>query len=364
MEGMNIISEEEKIRYPNSFKWGTFLNWILLAVHFILLVTFGFVGAWIMVLVNVFSVFFYSRAFVTIKDKPDTYMKLTFIEILFHMLAAVVCVGWDCGFQQYCFAVVGIVFFSNHLLLRDGAKGFQPMVFCVFSGIAYMFSRFVGLHLSPVYDVTPEFEKILFTLNGMLVLVLISLVSYIYVSGIQENETDLMDVAEYDALTQLANRHRIDRVLPLYGIDKDGSSVKYAIAIMDIDNFKKVNDNFGHLAGDQVLKDIARILRNYEGKEVLVFRWGGEEFMIITVGDDPYAKLMDICEKVRCDVAGNVSMFEYYRIVVTISSGVAEIETGEDFKALTERADKCLYHAKGNGKNQVVGAKEYLADKE
>ena len=80
--------------------------------------------------------------------------------------------------------------------------------------------------------------------------------------------------------------------------------------------------------------------------------------MIIYIGDDPYNKLMSLCEKVRCDVAGNVSMFDYFRIVVTVSSGVATCSVGEGFKELTDRADKCLYQAKGNGKNQVVGAKD------
>ena len=84
--------------------------------------------------------------------------------------------------------------------------------------------------------------------------------------------------------------------------------------------------------------------------------------MIIMIGDDNYNRLMELCEKIRSDVAANVTMFEYFRIVVTISAGVASSIMGEDFKALTERADKCLYHAKGNGKNQVVGSVDFLGD--
>lgn len=362
MEGMNIVSEEERIKYPSSYRWGTLFNWILLAVHFSLLVAFGFTAAWIMVAFNTFSVFLYSRLFSVLKDKPALYMKLVYGEIILHMMAAVVCVGWDCGFQQYCFCVVGIAFFTNYVIMSDGAGSFSPMVLCIISGISYLFAIFVGIYMEPVYEVSPIFSRVSYTFNGILVIGLVTIFSYVYVTHIQQNETDLMDVAEYDALTQLANRHRIDRVLPIYGIDKDGSSVSYAAAILDIDNFKKVNDNFGHLAGDQVLRDIARILRNHESKEVQAFRWGGEEFMLLVVGDGSYDRLMEICEKVRGEVANNVTMFEYFRIVVTISAGVAANTADEDFKALTERADKCLYHAKGNGKNQVVGAREFFAN--
>ena len=315
-----------------------------------------------MVGVNTASVFFYSRMFNTLKTRPGLFLKLVFSEIIIHMMLAIVCVGWDCGFQQYCFCIVGIAFFTNYIITKDGAEGFSPLALCIVSAIVYLFSIFVGVYLEPVYRVSQIFKNVTFTVNGIMVLGLVTIFSYIYVTHIQQSETDLMDVAEYDALTQLANRHRIDRVLPIYGIDKNSSGVSYSAAIMDIDNFKKVNDNFGHLAGDQVLRDIARILRNYESNDVLAFRWGGEEFMIIMIGDDNYNRLMELCEKIRSDVAANVTMFEYFRIVVTISAGVASSIMGEDFKALTERADKCLYHAKGNGKNQVVGSTDFLGD--
>lgn len=358
MEGMNIVPEEELIKYPVSYRWGTQMNWSLLIIHVALLIVFGVWGAWTMVLVNCCSVLVYLKMFPTIKQKPGLYMRVAILEVLVHMIFAVVCIGWSAGFFTYTFVVVPFAFFTDYTVRKDGAKGFNPVIIAVISVITFIMCKVISMNVSPVYAVEKLYIDIMCVVNGFMVLTIMATFAYIYINNIVDNETELMDVAEYDALTELGNRHRIDRVLPLYGIDIDASKSPYAVAILDIDNFKKVNDNFGHLAGDQVLRDMARILRHYESSDTLIFRWGGEEFMIIIIGDDPYKKMMTLCEKVRCDVAGNVSMFDYFRIVVTVSSGVAQCSVGEGFKELTDRADKCLYQAKGNGKNQVVGAKD------
>ncbi|MCR5452206.1 MAG: GGDEF domain-containing protein [Lachnospiraceae bacterium] len=358
MEGMNIVPEEELIKYPVTYKWGKLFNWTLLAIHFILLVVFGLWGAWIIALVNCVSLLVYIKLLGVIKDYPDRFFLIVFAEIVIHMVAATICVGWDSCFYIYTIGVIPFGFFSDYMSRKDGAKGFNPLVLTAMSGLAYLVERLYTLFNPAIYNIDKSKVEGLGIVNMVMVGAFLTISTYVFINSILDNESELMDVAEYDALTELGNRHRIDRTMPLYGIDVDCSKKLYSTAILDIDNFKKVNDNFGHLAGDQVLRDIARILRHYESSDVFVFRWGGEEFMIIVIGDDSYSKLMELCEKVRCDVAGNVSIFDYFRIVVTISSGVAECCIGEAFKDLTERADKCLYQAKGNGKNQVVGAKD------
>jgi diguanylate cyclase (GGDEF)-like protein len=177
----------------------------------------------------------------------------------------------------------------------------------------------------------------------------------VFLERIIDNVRKIVRTAEYDELTGLANRHQIAKLLKIHDIGGPTGPTNYGVAIIDIDNFKKVNDQFGHLAGDRVLYDIAVILRSVETSGTYAFRWGGEEFMILTLEDEATERLRDVCERVRKLVAANTTIYELHRIGVTVSVGYTKADAvSEDFSSVVERADTCLYYAKGHGKNQVI----------
>ncbi len=157
--------------------------------------------------------------------------------------------------------------------------------------------------------------------------------------------------AYHDELTTLYNRHgfnsRIDEIFSA------PEKCKVAVIMMDIDDFKAVNDTYGHDAGDVVLKNIAGVIVNVLGNDAVYCRWGGEEFNVfLKDADDPVA----IAEKIREQAENTVSVFEDYRIKVTLSLGVciAEDMTKTKIAKLINTADKNLYESKHTGKNKVT----------
>lgn len=159
-----------------------------------------------------------------------------------------------------------------------------------------------------------------------------------------------------DALTGLLNRHAL---YPILNKELD-RAVRYArpfsIILFDIDEFKAVNDNYGHLEGDMVLKELSKLVNGLLRKTDYAGRWGGEEFLLILPETDTAEALM-LAERIRMKIE-DTFFTEVYNI--TASFSVAAYRTSQNLEALLECADKALYQAKNNGRNQVIVFQEEL----
>lgn len=161
------------------------------------------------------------------------------------------------------------------------------------------------------------------------------------------------ELSETDAVTQIANRHRLSKVLAELINKENAVENKVSIIMIDIDHFKRINDQFGHSEGDLVLKNISHLLRKHKDDSLTAGRWGGEEFLLICPNTD-LEKATDLAEEIRQDV----EKFEFKQNVnVTISLGVAEMKKNENTDEFIERADKALYEAKKSGRNQTKQSK-------
>ncbi len=171
---------------------------------------------------------------------------------------------------------------------------------------------------------------------------------------IYEENVKLKDKLKTDPLTNTANRHffdfqfskRIDEAKTFKNI--------FGLLIIDIDDFKHVNDTYGHLIGDEVLKIVAKSLASNVAKPDLISRWGGEEFVGLINVDNNEALLM-IAERLRHVVQGSSYIMEDGKTIdVTVSIGGSLFNDNDDQKSLIKRADEYMYEAKKNGKNQSV----------
>jgi diguanylate cyclase (GGDEF)-like protein len=124
--------------------------------------------------------------------------------------------------------------------------------------------------------------------------------------------------------------------------------------MLDIDHFKKINDEHGHAAGDAILRQLAEILRHASRAEDMVFRYGGEEFAAILT-NAPLKIALQIAERIRTQVEASSFQWEGRKIPVTLSIGVA-VAGGKDAdgEALIRAADAALYQAKQSGRNRVA----------
>lgn len=169
-----------------------------------------------------------------------------------------------------------------------------------------------------------------------------------------------MAMAVTDPLTGAYNRHYLEQNLPrLFDRSKKDGKV-ISIAIVDIDHFKKINDTYGHHAGDQVLQEVVRRLQASIRFFDMVVRLGGEEFAVV-MPDAPYAAALQAAERLRQTIAESPLPISVApgALNATMSVGVATSEHGQIAAVdLLQLADKALYLAKETGRNKVVGAKE------
>jgi diguanylate cyclase len=160
-----------------------------------------------------------------------------------------------------------------------------------------------------------------------------------------------------DPLTTLANRKYLDSSLPKAITDARAGNEHLSLLMTDIDHFKKFNDNYGHLTGDQVLRLVAvAVKQNVKGMDTAA-RYGGEEFAIL-LPNTILRDAMIVAEHIRRAVMGKELMKRStgeHLGRVTISVGVATLRPSDTAQSLIERADTCLYAAKRGGRNKVVG---------
>lgn len=170
---------------------------------------------------------------------------------------------------------------------------------------------------------------------------------------LHENEKFRME-ASLDPLTKLMNRRSFNKIFErIYHRFKE-KGISFSLAILDLDHFKNVNDAHGHTAGDQVLQSIAQILlKNQRIGIDYAFRYGGEEFAVLSSNTNA-SEMRAYLERLRNIVANHATAYKGREIKVTFSAGVCEVEFETNPEELIAQADRALYQAKDNGRNQVV----------
>jgi two-component system cell cycle response regulator len=163
---------------------------------------------------------------------------------------------------------------------------------------------------------------------------------------------ELRRLAVEDPLTGLANKGAFAAALEREVARARRHARPLALALLDVDHFKAVNDRHGHLAGDQVLRELARAVAPLVRAEELFARVGGDELALL-LPDVTLERAAIFAEKVRARVEASACDFGGTHIAVTVSAGVAALAPGEDPEALVARADQRLYDAKRCGRNRV-----------
>ncbi len=183
---------------------------------------------------------------------------------------------------------------------------------------------------------------------------LLQLVAYLSVPHLEIAR--LKRLNESDPLTLLHNRRHIQERLPVE-IQRSRRSGKPLVAAMiDIDRFKRVNDNHGHDVGDEVLCEVADRLRQVSRSSDVVCRWGGEEFLCI-FPETNMRQGRPVAERIRRSIADTPFLTSAGPLQLTISLGICRLSSGDDAHSLLRRADQALYSAKRQGRNRVVAAK-------
>ena len=173
----------------------------------------------------------------------------------------------------------------------------------------------------------------------------------------KELESELERLAKTDKLTGAYNRAKLDEVLDLEMDRASRYTRPLSVALFDVDCFKEVNDNYGHISGDRVLRAAADLIREHMRKVDWLVRFGGDEFLVIAPDTD-LEGIEVMTERIRKAVEEFDFGCDVPRGMVTVSIGVARYEDGDGADELISRADNRLYEAKEGGRNKVVSHSE------
>jgi diguanylate cyclase (GGDEF)-like protein len=161
-----------------------------------------------------------------------------------------------------------------------------------------------------------------------------------------------MATAFRDPLTGVNNRTAMEEALPREVELALRHKMTLSMLIIDLDHFKKINDGYGHAAGDCVLRSAAKMIQQALRTSDQIFRFGGEEFVVLLPSTDGNGAKI-VAERIRKNLEDNHSSCEGTVINVTASIGIAQLEQGDNQHLFFDKADKSLYRAKALGRNQV-----------
>lgn len=173
----------------------------------------------------------------------------------------------------------------------------------------------------------------------------------------KEHSIDMEKMAKTDPLTQLPNRRAVLDRISYEAVRFKRNSEPFAIIISDIDNFKNVNDKYGHDAGDKVLITLSNLINKTIRKQDICARWGGEEFLFLLPGTDNKGSKI-ITEKIRRKIEKEKIEYKGSIISITMTFGICSFSKSITTDECISRADKALYEGKKSGKNRIVSYKK------
>lgn len=286
--------------------------------------------------------------------KPDCSERSIIVGSHLYALIMILHISADVGVKPFLLLIPLLV---SMIYLRTGYLVAATIVCLVYAGILF--------GMGPDYDYIEYTEHIIITT----IFAGTSLAGFAIIGRGQDliqslensekSEQDLriqniiMDrLSKIDPLTDLYNHKTFHEYLGWLIEHQQSNPFQMQLAVMDIDNFKKVNDRYGHWVGDIVLKHVAATVLKHIGADDFAARYGGEEFVVI-LNAKPLDQSLAIMEQIRAEIAA-LPIAEMNGQTVTVSIGMHELEGANSKSYVFQKADDALYQAKKSGKNRII----------
>lgn len=336
------------------------LIYSIATVHIILVALFCYLHILPLIIFNILSVIIYlscARA-IHYECKLIRIFYIIYVEIVAHSFVSTICIGWRFGFPQYIIALIPFGYYMCHSLIAGKRKYLTATLLGIAGFFSYIGCRMISLFSGPVYetDDSPVLEFIIYGFNSVCTFIFLLFFSLIFVYEMHSatnklrNQNEILEkLASTDPLTGLYNR----RSMQIFLNHALESHSDFCILMCDIDNFKKINDTYGHDFGDEVLKCVATIIQEHVKDDDYVCRWGGEEILILSNN----STLNQACQKaetIRRNIANNIFYHGEKIIHCSLTIGVASHQAGSSVEDTITNADANLYFGKRNGKNRVI----------
>ena len=324
-----------------------FIDICFLLIHILMFFLFMHNHVTPMITFNIFSIVFYLVMPVFIKlGYLRFFIVATDIEVVIHMTLAIIYTGWGNGFQITLIGIIPLTFFAEYLGRTIRGKYVPALPLGILGMVAYLFSYLFTFKTPIIYELSEQSTFFLQLLWAVVVFVLLIACLQIFTLLSFHSERLLSIAATKDKLTDLPNRHHVAKH------EKEYLAADRWIALADIDDFKKINDTYGHNFGDFVLIRLGELMRA-EIADAEICRWGGEEFLIIGQGKN-MDKAFEVLETFRKIVEKYNFSDSGIETNLTITIGLAGYKEGLTMTEWINITDKKLYVGKYGGKNQIV----------
>lgn len=317
-----------------------------LFIHIINALIFLINGSFVLVVVNAVSTAFYTFCIIQEKKRELQMAIPTYFEVLIFSVVSDLLAGGNTGYIYYVVGMVAIIFY----MLPDGSTANRYLIQGI--GVVICFVLFLinnsGIILLP--NICERLESIrvyIRAYNFFIAIGTIVFVSCLYMMELDIAHKKLQFNVDHDELTGLYNRRFFERMVRDENKDFGAS---YAIVMFDIDDFKMVNDTYGHEIGDQVLEMVAKALMKNMGEKDVAVRWGGEEFILFFPNVDiNFAERKTI--QIQNDIRRNKVECDSKSVMITTTAGIAADTSIRRYESVISTADKRLYYGKRHGKN-------------
>lgn len=327
-----------------------FMNFSVLIYHVLCLILFFYLNNIFMIIAGLIYILVYSLMFLLINHNHYmfTIIFLTIDMSVFNTIC-VLLLGWNYGFQLYIFIGIIAAFYVKYLTIRKTfIFSYSMSLICVF--------EFLFLKLFTLQNVNNStiISQIAYVSNTIFAFFTIIFLMLDFSKNIIFYEKQLLLLSQKDSLTGLNNRFSMNNILKTLYEDSQSKNTKFCLGMVDIDDFKKINDSYGHECGDFVLKTIGTMLIEMESKTLKTARWGGEEFIVAYKYTEDFQSCYQKAEEFRKRVEEfDFSCFgKHFKVTVTI--GLADFEPEMSIHELIKKADDNLYKGKREGKNRVM----------
>lgn len=266
-------------------------------------------------------------------------------------------IGWRSGIYILFLLLIPVILYNPII------KKTHKLVLGGFFVLAFISTIVLSFILVPMFRFSSFQLQLMNSINVIVTFVVLTGVSLMEIRNSIKISTRLIEVnnklayhASRDSLTNLLNRRTMTQYIQLEHVRSKRSGKAFGLIMADVDDFKQVNDNYGHAAGDLVLIELAGLLSATLRKQDSIARWGGEEFLIL-LPETEFEGVQIAAEKVRDLIAHSSVPYQGHDIQITLSIGGVVCEREANWDDCIKIADRALYYGKTHGKNLAVFAK-------
>lgn len=348
---LDLLSTQE-IEIDQYYRYSRLSALLAIGVHMLFGVAGLVIGAPQLTILQVVSVAVYAASFLVHRSRSRRFwilILLVYLDLVVHSTLAGWIVGHAAGFQYYTWILLPLLFTNVNRTLR--AKVVLSFVYVAMFMAIDAWLR----HTTPLTHIDPLPLAAMRYFNMGCFFLALGVAAWAHSATIQQAEERLRSAAGTDALTRLMNRRRMAERITEEVARAQRSNAPLTVILLDIDRFKSINDDFGHIEGDRVISHVADVLRTGVRKVDMVARWGGEEFLVLLPDTDVQAAA-ELAERIRRKVAARVARHASTQECVTVTAGVATLRLRETIESTIHRADLALYQGKRSGRDRVVVA--------